>query len=205
MADINDILKRAEGGGYRRVKTVDLFDGSLVDEHVQLEAELARAIEGDRQQTDISHVPTAPDVARRIADLESRIESSAIRFKFAALSFRAWNDLLAAHPPTKAQLKAAAEKSTSWRDRVTLDHNPDTFPAALVAACAVEPEMTVEQADQLADAFGPDQFEMLYRTALEVNHGGNDNPKSVAAGAILQTSSRFDDTPAPAAFAAPTS
>lgn len=194
MTDINDVLGRVKDRGYRRVKTVDLFDPRLIEEHAALDAELQRALVDDGRH---NRQPEAPRIAKQIEELEQRIESSAIQFKFGALSYRAWSDLLAAHPPTKKQLKEAADRSGEWMRRQVLDHNPDTFPPALVAACAVEPEMTAEQATQLADELGPDQFELLWQACIEVNRGGEVAPKSLAAGAILRTSELFASTPAP--------
>lgn len=54
-----------------------------------------------------------------------------------ALSAKAYDDLLAAHPPTKEQ-KAEGE-----------GYNPDTFAPAVIAAVVTEPKLTVEQATEI--------------------------------------------------------
>lgn len=186
MTSIDDVLARAGGQGWRRVRTVDLFDPELIAQHEALDAELQATMNDDARN---NRQPQAPVIAQRIEELEQQIADSAISFKFGALSFKAWTELLAAHPPTKQQLKQADAKATSWRSRNMLDHNPDTFPQALIAACAMEPEMTVEQAKQLADTLAPDQFQILYEGAVSVNRGaGGDAPKSLVAGAILRPS-----------------
>lgn len=194
MTGFDDVLGRVKDKGYRRTKTVDLFDPALIDRHAALESELRRAIDED---THHNRTPKAPEIARAIEALEAEIESSALSLKFGAVSYREWADLLAAHPPTKKQIKEAADRGGDWRTRQLVDHNPDTFPAALVAACALEPEMTVEQVQTLADELGPDQFSLLWLACLEINRGGEAAPKSVVAGAILRLSERSDDTPAP--------
>lgn len=195
MTDFGDVLGRVKDRGFRRVKTVDLFDPTLIERHAALDYELQRVVQEDTMH---NRKPQAPALAQQVADLEAEIADSALTFKFGALSYRQWADILAAHPPTKAQLRDTSERSgSSWVSRPVLDHNPDTFPPALVAACAIEPEMTVDQVKELADELGPDQFELLYNACKEVNRGGETLPKSLAAGVILRASEPSDATPAP--------
>ena len=193
MTEFDDILGRVKDKGYRRVKTVELFDPRLIERHSELELELQSAV-----QDDVKHnrTPTAPKLAEQIRKLEAEIEASALAFKFGAVSSREWSDLLAANPPTKKQLKDVADRATDWRHRPVLDHNPDTFPAAVVAASAIDPEMTAEQVAALAEELGPDQFELLWSAAYEVNRGGESAPKSLAAGVILQVNGQSESTPA---------
>lgn len=54
-----------------------------------------------------------------------------------AIGSKAYDDLVAAHPPTREQKK----EQSAW--------NPDTFPAALLTACSLEPKIDEESAKQI--------------------------------------------------------
>lgn len=49
------------------------------------------------------------------------------------------------------------------------DWNPDTFPPALIAACAVDPEFTVEQAQQLWDEWETSDSTKLFLACFNLN------------------------------------
>jgi hypothetical protein len=103
--------------------------------------------------------------------------------------------LLAANPPTKDQLK---------RDP-RIDHNPETFPIAAIAASCLEPAVTVEDVGRLERALPSTVFDVLWARCIDANIGGIDAPKSAAAGLILRASERYANTSAPAASPAPSS
>jgi len=81
---------------------------------------------------------------------------------FQAISSRAWQKLLAEHPPTAEQRAAGNE----W--------NPDTFHPALIAAAAKDVELTPEQwAERLDDdAWSVGDRNALFGVALAVNLAG---------------------------------
>jgi len=65
-------------------------------------------------------------------------------FRFEGISGPKWDLLVDAHPPTDEQVekaRAAKEELPTWND--------DTFPPVAVAACCVEPAMSLEQVQQL--------------------------------------------------------
>ncbi|HRE02430.1 MAG TPA: hypothetical protein PLV68_14090, partial [Ilumatobacteraceae bacterium] len=78
------------------------------------------------------------------------------------------------HPPTKEQ-----------RQMLHLDHNPETFPAAAVAASAVDPVLTVDQAFRLQALLDQHQWDQVWHACLDANRGGA-TPKSVVAGAMAR-------------------
>lgn len=71
--------------------------------------------------------------------------------------------LMQEHPPTKAQ-NAEAQKETGE----DAPYNLETFPVALVAACAIEPKMTDEQVQQIWDDWNSAEVMELFFAALEV-------------------------------------
>lgn len=145
----------------------------LLEEHRRLDRALADA--GGRGDIGGLAGGATRDTAKRVAEVEEQIEAATRAFRFRALSRRRWRALLAAHPPRK-QDKADG-----------VDFNPETFPVAAIAACAAEPSMTDEQAEQLADRLPLGEFERLWQAVVSVNLGASETPKSVLATAILRT------------------
>jgi hypothetical protein len=121
--------------------------------------------------------------------LEAEIDAAKVEFRFQSIGHRAWADLMAAHPPTKEQLKAFNR----------IDHNPETFPLAAIAASCVEPAMTVDDVGRLERALNDTQFNLLLVRCVEANTGGIDTPKSAAAGMIRRVNGQSVNTAVPAA------
>lgn len=184
---IEEILSQATDPAYVRTATARiLLRQDLLTQHQQLEADLDAAIQADNAE---NRTPQAPAISQQILDLEAEIDAARIEFRFRSIGHRAWADLMAAHPPTKEQIKALGR----------IDHNPETFPIAAIAASCVEPAMTVDDVAQLDRALNDTQFNLLLVRCVEANTGGVDTPKSVAAGVIHRVNGRSVTTPAPVA------
>lgn len=184
MPSIEDILAVAEDPAHRRTATVRiLLHQDLELRHRELERLLSDELDADAR---LNRDPVAPDVAAQIRDLEAEIERSKASFTFRALGKRAWADLLAKHPPT-------AEQKQHGR----AEFNADTFPAAAVAACAVDPVITPEAATRLEAALNSSQFDVLWGAVLDVNVGGLSSPKSRVAGLTLRQNGASATTHAP--------
>jgi hypothetical protein len=172
---IDEILAVAADPAHQREATAKiLFRQDLVLRHAELDAELAAMRE---QFADQVLAPEAVHTkAAEVKALEDEMEAARVEFRFRALPYREWLDLLAKHPPTKEQVKA----------RLGVDHNPETFPAAAIAASCVEPAMSEDQAHELERVLPLDQFSLLWGTCAIVNRGGDGLPKSQLAGMILR-------------------
>jgi hypothetical protein len=172
-----EILGLVTNPSYALVATARILIApqDLLERHRELQLEVDR-----EQRNAVGLDSRLPALAQDLADLEEILEEHYIEFRFRALSRKGWQDLLAAHPPTKEQVKADSRAS----------FNPDTFPAAAIAACCVDPVLTVEQAQALesgVDGVGgltDSQFNELFNTCVRANVGGLAAPKSVAAGAL---------------------
>lgn len=83
-----------------------------------------------------------------------------------AIGSKAYDDLLAAHPPTNEQKK----EGTSY--------NVETFAPALISACSVTPQLTEEQANQIwtSDEWSRGELTELFIGCVEVNSKGLDVP-----------------------------
>lgn len=173
---IEDVLAEAKP---RRCTVRVLFRQELLEQHRDLDAELARVAEEDQRE---NRDPLSPAIAAQVVQLERDIEEARRPFTFEAIGVRRWMKLLAQHPPTKAQLAVNSR----------LDHNPDTFPLAAMAASCVSPALTAEQVGELEDIIGLSQWNELWVGCLDANTaGGGAGPKSLGAGAIHRTSAAF--------------
>lgn len=159
----------------REVSARVLLRQDLAERHAALERELGRVAAEDLRE---NREPLALGVAQEIEALEAEMEACKRTFTFRSIGHRKWADLIAKHPPTRAQLAANSR----------LDHNPERFPCAAIAATCVSPEMTEEQAFELEGHLTLAQWSILWVSCLEANTGGGDSPKSQAAGAILRAS-----------------
>jgi hypothetical protein len=166
MASIDDILKRAKP----RERTVTVcLAGDLAAEAERLEAELARVTQDAWQTTSLASATPGAAVAKKIEAVRKRMTASEVTFTLRALGHRAWSDLVAAHP--------SEDEGQAF--------DPVAFSPALVAACAADPEMSVEQVGQLSDVLNQGQVQELIDAAFDVNSAPTAVPFSFAASAIL--------------------
>lgn len=91
------------------------------------------------------------------ADIITAMREHTYTFRFRSLSPKEYSDLLAQHPPREQDRK---EK---------LNFNVDTFAAALIAACAVDPEMTPEEAEDWFSELNTGARDKLFNTAWLCN------------------------------------
>lgn len=106
----------------------------------------------------------------RVAQLEQRLvdEDAVVAFTFRSIGRAAFSALVDAHQPTAAQ---RAKVKTLGLGNGGMLWNPDTFPAALIAACLEEPKLTEEQALALwsDDSWNAAELQELLEAAVEVN------------------------------------
>lgn len=112
-------------------------------------------------------------LAEALAVARTAVEESSVVMLFRCIGRKAYDDLLEAHPPTDDQVKEFQDDNPN-RDgtpntRGRPPYNIETFPAALVAASCVEPEMTYEQVCEIFDEWNSTEVSELWVAALEVN------------------------------------
>lgn len=85
---------------------------------------------------------------------------------FTALGSKAYDDLIAEHPPTKDQKSDGAV----W--------NPDTFAPALVSACSVEPKIDNDSAVEVfaSESWSRGELSDLFMAVVRLNAEGLDVP-----------------------------
>ncbi|MEO3978769.1 hypothetical protein [Streptomyces sp. CAU 1734] len=165
MPDISEILKKAKA----REKSVFIcLAGDLLAEADRLEKQLQETTEEFRADSLASANP-AEKLSRELKAVREKMRKAEVEFRFRALGARAYSDLLAAHP--------GKEPGEGF--------DPDTFPQALVSACAVDPVMTPEQAGELFEVLNEGQRNTLMQGAYDVNNETASLPFSVTASGIL--------------------
>lgn len=161
------------------------FDQKLVDEIEQLERSLPESPSMD----------DAREAASRLAGLIEQLRGKERPFTMVALPKLAYSDLLGMYPPTPAQLAA---------DR-RLDHNPETFPQALIVASCQTPKLTAERVEWMATHLSFGQFNRLWYAALQVNIGNDGVGKVLSGTAALLATQPSSTTAAPEASPAASS
>lgn len=156
-----------------------LLRQELVAQHAVLQADFERELLIDNGE---NRDPVAPHIADQIVALEAEMETARRPFKFRAIGKRKWADLMASHAPTKEQRK----------DNMRLDHNPETFPAAAIAASCVEPVLTLDQVNKFEDRLDLSQWMLLWNACLDANLGDGGLPKSIVAGAIARANAELE-------------
>lgn len=136
----------------------------LLARHRELEAEVLA-------QRGESLGGASAELLAELEAVEREIEESVRVFRLSALSHQEWADLMAQHPPTPEQRKEGHGA------------NPDTFGPAALAACAVEPAVTVEQAQRLQQTLPPGEWETLMLELRTLNQGKVNPPKSLLLSA----------------------
>lgn len=121
------------------------------------------------------------EIEKEIERLEAELEAlweqsqdSIQRFWFEDIGKKAYDDLVSAHRPT-------AEQKQEWKDEGgegVLAYNINTFPPALLAAAAISPTMTTEQADKIFEEWGNWEVIRLFNTAQAACAGISTVPKS---------------------------
>ena len=105
---------------------------------------------------------------RRTKAVELSINGEQVEFSFAALSAHDLDKLQAKHAPTASQKL----QGMAW--------NGDTFPPALVAACLVDPEVSLEEMNEIwvSGEWSTGELSTLFDTASRLCMEGMDIPFS---------------------------
>lgn len=149
----------------------------LIFEHAKAESEMAR----HAATFALSGPPT--ELVERLAALEAEIEQSVTVVRLQGLGNGAWLDLRAQHPPTREQ------KDNGF------GVNPDTFEAAALVACAVEPTYEDDQAHRMRRTLAPGEWGALTDAIYRLHEGRSNVPKSLLLSALRPVNDASSDTP----------
>lgn len=164
MPDIAEILAKARP---REHSVTICLAGDLAGEVDRLEAQMREV--GQWQPASMAEEDPRKALAEKIQAAREKMRETEVTFTFRALGAKAWSDLVAQHP--------GKTKDEAF--------DPDSLAPALVAASAVDPEMTAGDVEQLFEALNHGQREELIGAAWTVNSEGTSVPFSLLASATL--------------------
>lgn len=177
MADALELIRAAR----LPERTVALcMRGDLVAEHEEQQRRLAAA---EREAAgSLAGNPKARDIAADITALEALMAEAEVEFRLRALARGAWAALVAAHPPRKSD-----DGRVNLAD--SAGYNADTFTAAALRACIVDPVLEDADWGHLVDEVLSDgQYEQFTTAMWELNRSGVSVPFSRAASKIRAAS-----------------
>jgi hypothetical protein len=153
-----------------RTHTVGLpLDQEILARIEQLEGDLRRAEKLDASQ---NRDPEAPAIAAELDELRGEAEGSIVAFTFQELPRKRYRAILEAHPDPTGKAAFDAEAAAP----------------ALIAACCIEPAMTLADAEAIWDEWSAIATTILYGAALMVNEGQTKIPFGVAGTARTHAS-----------------
>jgi hypothetical protein len=151
------------------------LDGPLVAEYERLSAQLDGMT---ADATNLAGDSPGREVANQLVDLREQMLAHQQVFVFRAVTPRGrWRAILGREP--------VKDKDTSDDDHAERYH---AWVCEVVAASAVDPEMTGEEVQQLADALSNGQWATLANAAWRVNDKVQGVPFSVAASVLSRSS-----------------
>lgn len=165
-----------------RTAVVTIYGGDVLDRirHLERQAEAARDAAEDTPRT-LDELPEYLTLAAEHDALVKEAEANALHVKVQALGRRRWRQLCEEHPPRKAGPNVTDRQA---REDAAAGVNEDTFRDALVPLSIVEPDLTEDDLDALADV----DYERLYLTAFALNRAPATDPKASLVSRLTQTS-----------------
>lgn len=146
---IEDVIDAAT---LRETEVQLCLSGDLAAEADRLQAQLD-ALPPEKPRSSLAEVNPRAAIESELDEVHALMRENLTTFRFRALGRTAWLDLVAQHP--------GRNDGEAW--------NPETFTVALVAACAIEPEMTLDQAERLFEKINADQRGDLWSGAYGAN------------------------------------
>lgn len=128
------------------------LDTSITERVEQLQRDLREAQRIDNRE---HRTPQAPRIQQELDAAIAEADRAAVGFTFQELPRRDYRALIEAHPDPSG--------SKRWDE--------DGFAPALIAACCVDPEMTLEDAEAIWSEWGESTTWALFSTAWKVNEG----------------------------------
>lgn len=162
------MTKAAKGRTYAEVRALAkpretvvqiCVDGQLAAEAERLTAALAAL--KDKPGMSLADGAERAEVQTELDGITARMREAEVEFRFRALPRKDRSDLIAKHPKRPGE-------DEEW--------NLETFPVALVAACAIEPVMSVSEVDELFDVLNEDSCARLFNGAWRANQAPTNIP-----------------------------
>jgi hypothetical protein len=144
-------------------RTIDIIvDSDLAGEIRLKEAELEQA-QAKKKRGKGSLADGMSQIEQALDEMYERAAEGVVTFTFQDIGRKSFDDLVMAHKPTPEQKKHVADLGGG-----ILEYNTDTFPPALISAAAIDPEISLDEAETIFDQWGSADAEILFTTALLV-------------------------------------
>jgi hypothetical protein len=178
LSDISSILARRKP---RRASVRLSLDGELESRIGELRNQIKRA-----KARDAMNQGFVSDVAKleaELAELVVQADDGATEFVFQAITRSALEELKREHPTTPEQWERYRESVQDVPVMIGLNMQAPEFDwvgmaPALLAACAVEPKMTLGEAQALWDTLSDAEAAQLFDAAWKVNQQAATRPFS---------------------------
>lgn len=118
---------------------------------------------------DAERAAATADARAGVDAAEQAVRDSAQTFVFRSPGRKAFEDLVAEHPPEEGDHDDA--RKTTGRPEALARWHSDTFTPALLAATCVDPKLTVEEAQAIYDEWTDAEVSALVAAALTVCQG----------------------------------
>ncbi|MDP9144531.1 MAG: hypothetical protein M3N43_07520 [Actinomycetota bacterium] len=191
MTSVSDILARRRPLE-KRVRL--LLDGTA---NAELE-DLRRQIKVTKTREAVNSPGLAtkvPELERRLTELALQAEEASAEFTFQAISRAALEELKRKHPPTAGQWERYREQVRANMFVQAPDFDWSGLAPALLAACATQPTMTVDEAARLWDELSDGEAAQLFEAAWSVNEQTSSRPFSGTDTAMTPNSGPDSTTP----------
>lgn len=154
----------------------------LRDEIDRLRAEFKRVKDLDEAE---NRIPEAPQILEQIEELRQEMEASTRRFVFEEIPGHLFEKLVRECPPRKQDKEAGS----AW--------NSDEFPPLLMAAAAVDPQMSREAAKKLWKGLPQGERLRMWNVVFGVQSQVASVPLAVSGIGSTRTTATRSDTAAP--------
>lgn len=180
--DIDEVI----AGAKLPERTIPLcLRGDLQAEWEDLQRKLTVEQENTADES-LAGNPKVRELADRMEAIGQEMAAHEVVFRFKGLGAKTYSDLIAANMAPEDKREESHE-GLDW----------STYPTALIAACAIDPVMTVEQAEKLSEAVTNRQWDDMFQTALACNRSQVSIPFSLSASAIRAATAPSSKQPAP--------
>lgn len=151
--------------------------GSELDDLDGRTAEIVKRLRVGRKEDMEELQKEKNDLDQRRKELVKKVEDSSVEFHFQSIGRETLDTLLSENPPTNKQIEEARKEGVT-----DLMFNPETFPVALIAASSTDPDMSVEDVQELWDDenWSTPELMALFNGAQECN--GNFHISSTKKG-----------------------
>lgn len=174
--------------GLVRPATLDrLKSRKRATEYVQVRVDSEAVAELDKLTNEVEAIRvldgTPPDdLLERLEAARAAVDESTVEMKLVSIGRKAYDALEKEHPPTDEQreefradqIKQLMAEGKSQEEAEGQAGEPpydaDTFPVALIAACCVQPELTVEDTQGFYDEWNFNEWMALWMAAVRVHN-----------------------------------